>query len=74
MMGAMHTNVTDAFRSGINTEGYQKTRDVMQALRVPLCGLDDVADLALELSHGARSKLLNGALIHVDNGWGSMMG
>ncbi|CEN60533.1 hypothetical protein ASPCAL02969 [Aspergillus calidoustus] len=74
MMGAMNTNVTDAFRSGINTDGYQKTRDVMQALRVPLCGLDDVADLALELSHGARSKLLNGALIHVDNGWGSMMG
>ncbi|KAL3484599.1 hypothetical protein BJX62DRAFT_248312 [Aspergillus germanicus] len=74
MMGAMNTNISDAFRSGINTEGYQKMRDAMQALKIPLCDLDDVADLALEVSHGARSRLLNGALIHVDNGWGSMMG
>ncbi|KAL3450540.1 hypothetical protein BJX65DRAFT_315999 [Aspergillus insuetus] len=74
MMGAMNTNVGDAFRSGINTEGYQKMRDAMQALKIPLCDLGDVADLALEVSHGARSRLLNGALIHVDNGWGSMMG
>ncbi|KAJ0414026.1 short chain dehydrogenase/oxidoreductase [Aspergillus carlsbadensis] len=74
MMGAMNTNVTDAFRTGINKEGYQKTRDAMEALRIPLCDLDDVADLCVELSHGARSRLLNGALIHVDNGWGSMMG
>ncbi|KAL2846697.1 hypothetical protein BJY01DRAFT_247127 [Aspergillus pseudoustus] len=74
MMGGMHTNVTDAFLAGVNPEGKQRTAEIMQALKVPVCNIDDVADLCVTLSEGSRSNLLNGALIHVDNGWGSIMG
>ncbi|KAL5335603.1 putative short chain dehydrogenase/ reductase [Aspergillus crustosus] len=64
----------DAFQAGVNTEGQQRILEIFQALKVQLCDLDDVADLSMSLSEGGKADLLNGTLIHVDNGWGSIMG
>ncbi|KAL4878063.1 hypothetical protein BJY04DRAFT_229966 [Aspergillus karnatakaensis] len=74
ILGGMHTNVTDAFQQGINLEGKQRMMEIMQALRVQTCDVEDVASLCLTLAEGGNSAMLNGALIHVDNGWGSVMG
>lgn len=73
-MGARETNVGDAFHGGINREGYQKMSELMKAAGTPLCNIDEVADLCVYLAHGKGAGLINGALINVDHGWGSIMG
>ncbi|KAL3470381.1 hypothetical protein BJX99DRAFT_239687 [Aspergillus californicus] len=74
IVGGMHTNVSDAFVANTNSEGQQRVLEIMQALRVRPCQVDEVAKLCLTLSEGGASTVLNGALINVDNGWGSIMG
>ena len=52
VMGAMETNVSDAFRAGINQEGYQKMEALMKAAGTALCNVDEVADLCAYIAGG----------------------
>ncbi|GIJ99427.1 hypothetical protein Aspvir_001559 [Aspergillus viridinutans] len=74
MLGGMKTNIADAFHAGINVEGKDKAVEILIAIKAPLCGIDDVADMCLSLACGRGSKLINGALIPVDNGWTGIVG
>ncbi|ODM20363.1 hypothetical protein SI65_03416 [Aspergillus cristatus] len=74
VMGAMETNVSDAFHAGINQEGYQKMAELMKATGTALCNVDEVADLCVWIAGGKGAGLVNGAAINVDHGWGSIMG
>ncbi|EYE90580.1 SDR family NAD(P)-dependent oxidoreductase [Aspergillus ruber CBS 135680] len=74
IMGAMETNVSDAFHAGINQEGYQKMEALMKATGTALCNVDEVADLCAYIAGGRGAELVNGAVINVDRGWGSVMG
>lgn len=74
VMGAMETNVSDAFHAGINEEGYQKMAELMRAAGTALCNVDEVADLCVWVAGGKGAGLVNGAAINVDHGWGSIMG
>lgn len=74
MIGAMDTNIVDAFRGGVNDEGKDIMLNIMKAARAPSCDLDQVADLCLFLSAGKGGKVVNGACIAADNGWSGTLG
>ncbi|KAL2222477.1 dehydrogenase with different specificitie [Thermoascus aurantiacus ATCC 26904] len=74
MIGAMDTNIVDAFRGGVNDEGKDIILNIVKAARAPSCDLDQVADLCLFLSAGKGGKVVNGACIAADNGWSGTLG
>ncbi|KAF7121979.1 hypothetical protein CNMCM5793_009533 [Aspergillus hiratsukae] len=74
MLGGMNTNIIDAFHAGINMEGKDKATEILSAIKTPLCELNDVADMCLSVACGRGSKLINGAIIPVDNGWTGIVG
>jgi NAD(P)-dependent dehydrogenase (short-subunit alcohol dehydrogenase family) len=74
MLGGMNTNIIDAFHAGINMEGKDKAAEIFSAIKAPMCELNDVADMCLSLACGRGSKLINGAIIPVDNGWTGIVG
>ncbi|KAH8433027.1 SDR family NAD(P)-dependent oxidoreductase [Aspergillus melleus] len=74
MLGGMDTNIVEAFQSGINAAGMGKAKGIIEAVGVPLCQPDQVADVCLSLSSGKGSKLINGACIPVDQGWTGIVG
>lgn len=67
MPGGMQTNITDAFATGMNQEGYQAMTLTM-AMKPPVSALSEMAELALFLCSDA-SVVLNGACIPADKGW-----
>lgn len=73
-MGGMNTNIADAFKSNINLEGYKKTNDMLQAVGVGLCDLDEAASVCASLTFGAGTNLVNGACVPVDQGWSALYG
>lgn len=74
MMGAMETNISDAFHGGVNVEGKDFMVDIFRSTRSPMCDLDQVADLCLFLSAERGGKVVNGACIAADNGWSGVVG
>lgn len=74
IMGAMNTNVADAFKTGIHTEGYQKMNTVYEAINAVPCDLEEVAGFCTSLTYGNGSSIINGACIAVDNGWSCVVG
>ena len=74
MMGAMETNIADAFKTGMNMDGYHKMNDLYKATQAPVCELDSVADLCVSLTFAKGAGLVNGACISVDRGWSGILG
>jgi NAD(P)-dependent dehydrogenase (short-subunit alcohol dehydrogenase family) len=74
MLGGMMTNIVDAMRDGINTEGLQMMERFRGAIEMQLLDVDDVADLALYVCSAESAKFINGAIIAGDNGWTGMTG
>ncbi|GES61720.1 short-chain dehydrogenase/oxidoreductase [Aspergillus terreus] len=74
MMGGMNTNITDAFMAGVNEEGMKKVKELMEAVKTPLCELDQVAELCLTLASSRGARLINGACIPVDHGFCGIVG
>ena len=73
-MGAMETNIADAFKAGMNMEGYQKLNELLTALKIPSCDVELVADICTALTFGKGMGLINGACIPVDQGWSGIYG
>ena len=69
MMGGMQTNISDAMKNGLNMEGYQKLNAVLEAVKTPMCDVDEAADLCLNLTCGKGFGIVNGACLAADNGW-----
>ncbi|PYH87546.1 short chain dehydrogenase/oxidoreductase [Aspergillus ellipticus CBS 707.79] len=74
MVGGMMTNITDAFATGINTEGKDKMKDLMTAAKTPLCDVNQVAEFCVSVSCGPGAKLINGTCIPVDHGFAGLLG
>ncbi|KAJ5212103.1 uncharacterized protein N7498_003749 [Penicillium cinerascens] len=74
MMGAMQTNVADAFKTGLNMEGYQKMNTVFESIKAPYCDLEEVAGFCTSMTYGKGASIINGACIAVDNGWTCVVG
>jgi NAD(P)-dependent dehydrogenase (short-subunit alcohol dehydrogenase family) len=74
MMGAMDTNVADAFKTGINVEGHQKMKAVFDSINAPYCDLEEVAGFCTSMTYGKGASIINGACIAVDNGWTCVVG
>lgn len=74
MMGAMHTNVVDAFKTGLNMEGYQKMNTIFESIKAPYCDLEEVASFCTSLTYGKGASIINGACIAVDQGWSATVG
>ncbi|RJE27606.1 NAD dependent epimerase/dehydratase family [Aspergillus sclerotialis] len=74
VMGGMETNIADSFKTGMNTEGYQKTNELLKAVNIPLCDVDRAAELCTSLTFGKGTSLVNGACIPVDHGWSAVYG
>lgn len=74
MMGAMDTSIGDAFKTGIHMEGYQKMKAWYDAVNPPMCDVDDVANLCVNLTYGKGVGAINGSCIAVDNGWSCVVG
>ncbi|KAJ5989024.1 hypothetical protein N7481_004234 [Penicillium waksmanii] len=74
MMGGMNTNIADVFKNGMNMEGYQKFSSVYEAVKAPMCDVDEVAGLCTNLTYGKGASIINGACIAVDNGWSCVVG
>lgn len=73
-MGAMNTNVADAFKTGINMDGYQKLNTILESIKAPPCDLDEVAGFCTSMTYGKGTSIINGACIAVDNGWTCVVG
>lgn len=74
MMGAMNTNVGDAFKTGINVEGHRKMNTVYESINVEPCNLNEVAGFCTSITYGKGASIINGACIAVDNGWTCVVG
>ncbi|KAE8331416.1 hypothetical protein BDV39DRAFT_189821 [Aspergillus sergii] len=74
IVGPMRTNVRCAFADRKNEEGCNRIMGLLQSMKVNHCDIDEVADLCVSLTAGPGSRQINGALINVDKGWGSLMG
>lgn len=74
MMGGMQTNIAEAFQSGVNIEGMNRCTAAMKALQIPLCELEDAAELSLYLAGGKGIGIVNGGCISGDNGWTAHFG
>lgn len=67
MPGAMNTNITTAFSTGLNKKGYELMSKGMAA-GAPLCNLEELGKTCVFLSLEG-STAVNGAVISADNGW-----
>lgn len=74
MMGAMQTNVADAFKTGMNMEGYQKMNAIFEAIQTPYCDLEEAATFCTAMTYGKGTSIINGACIAMDHGWTSTVG
>ncbi|KAJ5248033.1 hypothetical protein N7489_002623 [Penicillium chrysogenum] len=74
MMGAMETNIVDAFNSGMHMEGYKKMVNVLEAIQAPYVDVNEVAGFCVNLTYGKGAGHINGATIAIDNGWTSVVG
>ncbi|KAJ5753970.1 uncharacterized protein N7511_008123 [Penicillium nucicola] len=74
MMGGMHTNIVDAFKTGMHTEGYQKMASILESIQTPPVDVDEVAGFCVNLTYGKGAGQINGATIAIDNGWTSVVG
>lgn len=74
MMGAMETNIVDAFNSGMHIEGYKKMVNVLEAIQAPYVDVNEVAGFCVNLTYGKGAGHINGATIAIDNGWTSVVG
>ena len=74
MMGAMETNIADAFGSGIHTDGFKKMVNVLEAIQAPYVDVNEVAGFCVNLTYGKGAGHINGATIAIDNGWTSVVG
>ncbi|KAJ5132383.1 hypothetical protein N7448_006541 [Penicillium atrosanguineum] len=74
MMGAMQTNVADAFKTGINMEGYQKMNTIFESIKAPYCDLEEVAGFCTSMTYGKGASIINGACIAMDQGWTATVG
>ncbi|PLB42621.1 SDR family NAD(P)-dependent oxidoreductase [Aspergillus candidus] len=72
MMGGMDTNITEAFMAGINREGMERIEQLMQAMRIPMCPLGEVAEVVFTLTCGPGARLMNGNCVPVDNGFSAV--
>lgn len=74
MMGGMQTNIADALKTGMNMDGYGLSAPILEAVKAPLCDLDEVAGFCLNMTYGKGASVINGACIALDNGWTGMVG
>lgn len=74
MMGGMETNIVDAFGSGLNVQGMQKLKTVLEAIQAPHVDVNEVAGFCVNLTYGRGASQINGATIAIDNGWTSVVG
>lgn len=74
MMGGMETNIVDAFGSGINVQGMEKLKTVLEAIQAPHVDVNEVAGFCVNLTYGRGASQINGATIAIDNGWTSVVG
>ncbi|CAG8026129.1 unnamed protein product [Penicillium salamii] len=74
MMGAMETNIADAFRSGLNAAGMEKMKTVLEAIQAPFVDINEVAGFCVNMTYGKGAGQINGATIAIDNGWTSVVG
>ncbi|KAJ5555332.1 Glucose/ribitol dehydrogenase [Penicillium sp. DV-2018c] len=74
MMGAMETNIVDAFRNGMNEEGCKKLRTVLEAIEAPAVDVNEVAGFCVNMTYGKGASQINGATIAIDNGWTAVVG
>jgi NAD(P)-dependent dehydrogenase (short-subunit alcohol dehydrogenase family) len=74
MMGAMETNIVDAFRTGMNVEGCEKLKTVLEAIQAPPVDINEVAGFCVNMTYGKGASQINGATIAIDNGWTSVVG
>lgn len=72
MMGGMDTNITEAFMAGINLEAKDRIVELMQAMRVPMCPLGEVAEVVFSMTCGPGARLMNGNCVPVDNGFSAV--
>lgn len=72
--GGMDTNIGDAIRTGINVEGYQKAKELLDALKMPLCDVERVAEVCASVTFDKGMSVVNGACIPVDHGWAGVYG
>lgn len=70
----MGTNIADALKTGVNVEGYQKTMELVSALKLPLCDVERVAEVCVSVTFDRGMSLVNGACIPVDHGWAGVYG
>ncbi|CAG8936443.1 unnamed protein product [Penicillium salamii] len=74
MMGAMETNIADAFGSGFNAAGMEKMKTVLEAIQAPFVDINEVAGFCVNMTYGRGAGQINGATIAIDNGWTSVVG
>ncbi|KAE8353231.1 hypothetical protein BDV28DRAFT_165109 [Aspergillus coremiiformis] len=74
MVGGMATNIGDAFAAKVNPEGMDKAMAIMGSARLPLCEIDEVAELCVSMTCGKGARLINGACIPVDRGFSGIVG
>ncbi|KAJ5761160.1 hypothetical protein N7520_008316 [Penicillium odoratum] len=74
MMGSMPTNIADSMRTGLNVDNLQRVTGILGALRVPLCELEECAELSLQLAGGKGFSIVNGVCISADNGFTAVVG
>ncbi|KAJ5638949.1 uncharacterized protein N7484_006811 [Penicillium longicatenatum] len=74
MMGGMQTNISDAMASSFNMEGMKRATAVIQALKIPLCELEEATEFSLHLAGRKGFGIVNGTCIAADNGWTAMTG
>ncbi|KAF9884526.1 hypothetical protein FE257_001714 [Aspergillus nanangensis] len=74
MMGGMQTNIQDAFMSGINQDGMARVQKLFATAEVPMCDLDQVAEVCLTVASSQGMKLINGTCIPVDHGLSGTLG
>ncbi|KAJ6011564.1 Glucose/ribitol dehydrogenase [Penicillium sp. IBT 35674x] len=74
MMGGMRTNIFESIQSGVNVDGMNRCTAAMKALQIPLCELEDAAELSLYMAGGKGVGIVNGGCISADNGWTAHFG
>ncbi|KAJ5520362.1 Glucose/ribitol dehydrogenase [Penicillium fimorum] len=74
MMGGMDTNIVDAFKSGMNMEGYEKLVGILKGIQAPHVDVNEVAGFCVNMTYGKGASQINGATIAIDNGWTSVVG
>ncbi|CAG7959862.1 unnamed protein product [Penicillium olsonii] len=73
MMGAMETNIGDAFGAGFNAPGMEKMKTVLEAIQAPYVDINEVAGFCVNMTYGRGAGQINGATIAIDNGWTSVV-